>query len=104
MGITNIQVQELYAELQGIAEQRKQIAEREAYIKARLAAAVKPGQTRAGVTHMIRTGKSVSWSKVANEIIDRLVPKTKWQEATGIVDYHTKETEAHIFKLANGGT
>lgn len=101
--ITIKELQATYAELEKIHKEQASLAEREAYIKSILLTSIPPGGVKAGIMHTVRIGSSVSWGKAAHQIIDDLVPKTKRTEAAQIVASFTKETTAHLFKLASNG-
>ena len=89
-----------YKELVKVQKQKREIEERESYLKGMLKMAIPSNGSKFGIEHTVKTGKSVSWAKIGAEVRDTLVPKTKLDAFNQIVTAHTKETERHTFKEA----
>jgi hypothetical protein len=97
--MTHKQLLETYNRLHEIHRQKALLEEEETLLKSKLASSIPPGEVRAGILHTERHGKVVAWSKAFEEVVRELIPKTKAEAASTIVEKHTKETVAHIFKL-----
>lgn len=87
----------LVVEYQELGKQIKELKKLQADIKNRLASRLKPGEEKAGVTHVQQRRVSVSWSKVYDGLIE-LVPKTKLAQASKIKEENTKEYFISSFK------
>jgi hypothetical protein len=96
--MTTKQISETFNRLQEINKQVKLLEEEERILKEKLSSSIPSGSSKAGIYHLERRGKVVSWSKVFNRVVESFVPKSKLPKVETIVQEETKETVAHIFK------
>lgn len=91
-------LQEIYTELKQIQNQIKDLEKEKTRLKGELENRIPAGESKAGIKHRVSIGKTVSWSKVYQDLRENLIPKTKQLEAEKIKETHTKETERHYIE------
>lgn len=89
---------------QQLADAQKKQAEAEADIKkvkAQLAQLIAPNTAVSGIKHLMVERPSISYKAAVEQIIDKLVPKTKHDQAKTIINLNTSVVAASRFMLAN---
>lgn len=91
-------LEEKNGEISALKEQIKSLEKEATMLEGKLMEGIKPNEAKGGIRHVVTYRSSVSYAKALEDIKERLVPKTKWPDAEGIVGEYTKISEVHKFK------
>lgn len=89
----------LFSEYRSLSKEIKDLEKERDAILDILKSKIPKNETKAGITHKVTEGKSVSYAKALPEI-KTLVPKTKQPEIDTILENHTKWYERHKIEEA----
>jgi regulator of replication initiation timing len=87
----------VFAQLAEIKSQIAELRAREAELKDELSELVPENEAHLGIRHKAWDAPVVSYSKVLAEVIETVVPKTRWEQADAIKARHTSVQRRHSF-------